>query len=434
MLIFLLFLYVFTFFFSLKFLIKQLRLNGWTIFNYSFSYMILFYTVVPVISIMCFLLGFTFDNVAYILPNQSDLEVMFFTYLMIVLGIISFCLGNSKNIKFEFEFIKFKKINATRISTFIVFIFCVFSMFSLIKYIQGFGSFENAVAKAGLVRSGTFKDIEDSDTSYTFFFRFIFLSFIPLLYYFYLNKVDRTLFVKLILVFSSIVLFILYGFLTLSRQAIIDLFFMLLLSSLIKNNKVFNLRLLVFACLVFITLPVLDVFLDNNLESALELKKKPTVIIFNEFGFPFYSLMYSIQGEHGFYFFSDFIANLFGKFFPSSWNPGIEATNYLNSKYMIGEKIQYVPPAVFAQGYYSLGVLGIIIISYLTGLFFKFLDVLFRNMLIFNINFVVFYSYFIVNSLVWIRTGLPENYFYNIVFLSTLLFLSLSFKYKLRNI
>ena len=198
---------------------------------------------------------------------------------------------------------------------------------------------------------------------------------------------------------------------------------------MLKNNnrEIINIKIVSYGALVFVGLPLLSNFFATS-EFSLPVSISLSNVFINEFGFPYLSLIYSIHEEYNFFFFSDFFSNIFGNFLPSSWSPDIIRTNDLNTYFMTGIKGKFVPPGFLAQGYYSLSVLGVSLISFFSGRFFALLDSYFHSLIQWNKRTVYFYANFILSSMAWIRTGLPSNYFYSFTFIWFVFFLFVSFK------
>lgn len=414
-------------------LIKQLKINGWGLFSYSLIYLIIFYNIIPIVSLLY--INPT-DKFSYLIPNfDFNYEVLFFSLVCVMLGFTAYYVGyfstkiKGHNIE---ESITYKKTGYFFTKDILIFLIFISSILGFILYIRGFGSIENAILHSNFVRSGYYKNEDEfGDTSHTFFFRFIFLSLIPILYYYTLKEKKR--YHKIILVISLCIIVTLYLFLSPGRQSVIDFVLIFIFSSLLKKRKVINNQLIALGVLSLIMLPLLEIFLSGNHNQFTDLDFNLKETIINEFGFPFYSLFYSIDKEYDYFFYSDFFTGIFGKILPSSLSPQIEQTNFLNTFFMTGDQGRgYVPPGIFAQGYYSMGIIGIIMLSGFSGWFFKKIDIYFNRLLYLEPRYSIFYSYFIVKSMVWIRTGLPANYFYNFTFLVFWMFLFLSFKIKIR--
>ena len=416
---------------NISILLNELRSRGWSLFTYSLIYLIIFFNILPVIS---FLFIDKWDRFPYIIPDFNlNSEVVFLLSTSITLGFLSFYLGyycTKDKFSHKKSILIQKKIKGYNIKDILIFFICILSTVGLIMYVNGFGSLNNAIANAHLVRSGLYTTSEEfDDTSHTFFFRFIFISLIPVLYFFTLKH--KTFYYKIIFGLSIVTLVILYFFLSAGRQSIVDFFLIFIFCSLVYNKKIINWQLITIGVSALIILPFLEVFVNTNQLNFdhVDYDFKKTMVV--EFGFPFYSLYYSIENKYDYFYFSDFISGIYGKILPSYFNPGIERTSFINTFFVTGEKGRAtVPPGLFAQGYYSLGLLGVVLISGFTGWFFKKIDLFFRNLLNIDSKYTIFYTYFIVNSMVWVRTGVPGNYFYGFTFLVLWIFLFLSYKIK----
>lgn len=411
----------------LKTLYNHLKKYGWSVFSYSTIFIFLFYILAPIV-ILLFVNNNNKDLYAYNLPILYSNISLLLVFLVIFIGIISFFKGYESNKNSSF-YITERKLYKTNITVFMIWFILALSVIGFLLYIKGFGSFANAVNNANLVRSGYYKELEDGDTSHTFFFRFIFLSMIPFLYSFY-KGYRYSLSNKAMMMVSSTILLTTYFFLSPGRQSIIDFVLIFVLVDLINKRKVINLKIVTVGVLAFLILPTLETFFRSSEFSLIKAKTSFTTLFVNEFGFPYLSLIYSIHEDFNFYLFSDFFSNIFGKILPTSWNPGIESSNYLNTYFMYGYRDRSVPPGLLAQGYYSLSIIGVFLISFFTGRFFSFLDNFFRSLIEYNKRAVFFYVYFILGSMVWIRTGLPGNYFYSFTFIMFIIFISVSFKKK----
>lgn len=409
-------------------LYAEVRDKGWTVFVYTGLYLLLFYVVAPIVSLLFFLdPSLKVAGVAYILPDQNQFEIVFFTYLCINVGLVFFCLGYRRPLHLNVIGLVPKRMGKRNQPDFMIFILLSLSFLSLLFYIQGFGSLGGAIDNANLVRSGVYKDVEEGDTVHTFFFRFIFLAIIPFLYYCYNPRQSKV--VRWVAgTVSLLILVMLYGFLSPGRQSIIDLILIFILTGLLRKKEFINFKIIAFVILAFLLLPMLDSFFVSKTLSGIKESPSVNVLFINEFGFPYFSLNYATQENYSFFLFSDFFSGIFGRILPSSWNPGVISSNYLNSQYMLGRDVKSIPPGIFAQGYYSLGVIGIMLVSFFSGIFFKFLDTFFSQVVRLNSQYTYAYAYFITSAMVWVRTGLPANYFYNLTFIAFLLFFFYGFK------
>lgn len=413
--------FVFHGFFSIKILKKY----GWTTIVYSSFFLNIFYFLFPFISLVIFYdSNGGWSSFAYKIPAHNDnLEVVIYSYLVMLIGIISVYYGYfySSFKSADYQYKKIKGVKSLKLINYLIFIIAVIGFY---KYISGFGTLNNAIANTALIRAGAYKSIESGDTSHTFYFRFIFLAIIPFMFFLF-NKEKKSIIAYLLFIISSVLVFVLYFFLSGGRQNVLDLFLIVLIFSMIKKNKIFNYKLFFLGITSFLLLPILLEFFKGD----KGINKDYLNVFVNEFGFPFYSLMYSVQESYSWSLFIDFIDNLYGSVFPSSLKPeGMLGINYLNSEFLIERKAKYVPPGIFAQGYYSLGILGVILISFFTGKFFKWVDVFFQSLMNLNLNYSIFYSYLIVKSMSWIRTGLPSNYFYDFTILLLIFFMRITVK------
>ncbi len=412
----------------LSYLIQTIKRCGWSIFSYASLYLFIFFIVAPLFSLFFLNNNQTVYKVVYFLPDQENLELVALTLLSICLGFLFYFIGYGNRVNIKIKEVSVKKIGHIKvIHVSIGFIFLL-SLFGFFMYVNGFGSLDKAIANANLVRSGFYKDI-NKDTSHTFFFRFIFLALIPFLF-FYFNKKYNNFIRFSVLITSLIIVFILYVFLSPGRQSIIDFFLILILVSIIKKNQILNYKIIILGSSIILILPIIESYFSSRSFDTLSYDVSIGQTFINEFGFPYFSLMYSIQENYDYFLFSDFISGIFGKFLPSSWSPGIKGSNYLNSYYMLGRDVKSIPPGLFAQGFYSLGLLGVILISYVTGRFFKYLDVIYRQIISLDSKLTFIYAFLITSSMIWIRTGLPANYFYNLTFL--FMFLLPFFSYRIK--
>lgn len=424
-------LFLFLTIFNSYFLVKKLKKSGWSLFAYSLIFLIIFYNILPIIS----LLFIEHNEVySYRIPNfHQNPEILFIMFISILLGFSAFYCGYlfTKNKKMQYKSVLITRtIGTLQIKDIIICLIFISSVIGFILYIKGFGSIDNAIANANFVRSGYYTSSgEFGDTSHTFFFRFIFISIIPILYYFTLAR-QKTAH-KVMLIVSIIILFILYFYLSPGRQSIIDFFLIFIFNNLVSRKKIISWQLIIASILAILLLPFLEVFLTSGQSNISDMGFDLKETLVNEFGFPFYTLFYSIDKNYDYFFFSDFITGIFGTILPSSFNPGLESTTYINTFFITGLPGRaFVPAGILGQGYYSLGMIGIIVICGFTGWFSKKVDLYFNLLIKLNPRLSIFYSYFIVRSMVWIRTGLPANYFYSFTFVVLWIFILLSFKIK----
>jgi oligosaccharide repeat unit polymerase len=405
-------------------LINILKIQGWSIFSYAYLSLIIFYSVAPLLYYLGIFV-FGIKNITLFKLGEINFSVQLLTFVLILISFIMFTFGNKSKKTSGFNFINratYKNVNYS----YILFYFVSFiSIIAFIKYIHGFGGLKNAIDMAFLVRTGVYKQLEIGDTTHTVFYRFIVLSKVAFFLFLIIKR--KKLVDKIVFSIVTTVMLLQLLFLSGSRQAILDFGLLFVFAQLIKERRIWDKRLFFIILTFFIALPFLRGFLFQSVESLQMENNISYGSYLDEFAFPFYSLLVSISEKYPLMFFSDFISNIFGAFVPSSWNNWIWS-NELNTRLLTGYEGYYVPPGILAQGYYSLSFVGVFIITFLTGYFFKYLDDIFNELRKCNHNLIFLYSYIILFSLSWIRTGLPVNYFYHLFFIMTVIFISVSFK------
>ena len=394
--------------------------KGWTAFSYLSVFIIIFYFIPG------FLLSFTsyFNidiNILY-LNDIKDITVDLFVLLLIIISFLLYVQGVKSNKKINF-------LNKNRVVKSFnkeMYLLTIISFASLMNYISGFGSIEDAFFQAKFIRSGYYlQQMHDNSTSHTFYFRFIFLALIPFFYFLYHKNISKfkALFFCIINLFTLIIL---YFFLADGRQNIIDFFIIIILTHIIIKNKQTDLYTIIpILITVILFIPFLSNFFGNAAEENHFIES-----YLNEFGFAYLSLKSAVFFNKDYLYFSDFLYYIYGHILPTSWGDEQKTSNYLNSMLVIGRDVKSIPPGFLAQGYYSLGLIGLMVISYLTGKLTGLLDMFFINFLKKNKWLTFIYVFFFVKMMSWIRTGLPHNFFYDFSIMILFLLFIYLLKYK----
>ena len=414
---------------------RDLKFNGWSCNSYFLIFFILFYVISPIVYILYELLDIKYFS--YFNLVNDNIYIFFVTFIIILFSYLTYLIGYNLTRNKTYVFISEKYFLGKKIIDLFYYFLFVISSVSLVMYIYGFGGFEEAVKSAALVRSFNYIQTADGDTSHTFYFRFIFLAIIPFLIFLYKKRHNQILkFDYLVLVGIIFCLIILYIYLSPGRQRIIDFILIFVLSSLLIKNKFFEKKLGIIVLLVLFFIPFYEYITQSIFEREVNIENISIIdTLINEFNFPFFSLIASLNFYGEFSYFNEFITHLYGTFLPSSLNPftDIDSINYKNTYYLSGIYDKFIPPGIVAYGFYSFGFFGVFIVSFFTGVFLKVIDNFFKINIRVNRGFAFFYSLIILLTLNWIRTGLPKNFFYYTVFVSIFLVLLFSFRYKKYN-
>lgn len=398
-------------------------IKTWSVNLFASIFILIFYCLVP---LLCLVLydSTTTEIGGYRLPEQSgllSLECLFTIFIGVLTYTTIYSATTSKrNKKVCYKLINLKSngLNVTLIAAYFI---ISLSTISCIVYIRGFGSFEEAVKMADIVRSGAYS-MENKDASFLFFKRFIQLSLIPLLFYPLTHP--KKLFSRILYIaIPCINLFIFYFYLDNSRQGLVMLFLIPIFAHLIKVKKLKIGLLFILLIVTLLISPLLDAFFTTR-EFVNAHQKNLLDTVLGELGFPFFSIQASYNYDAPLNWFSDFYTGIFGSFLPTSLGPKIEGSDYYNS-IALGMVENTVPPGLLAQGLYAFRIFGVIFIAAFTGWLFAKLDNFFGNHP-YGTKYI--YAFAILDSLTWIRTGTPRLYLYHPLNVSVLLFVWLLYK------
>jgi len=390
----------------------------WTIKNYSFVFFVISYIFIPILFwIQIELYGK--PQTSYIYDTSYTVHLL--AFLIILISTILFYIIKP-------PILATRTIKEKQLKIFLTCLLTI-STISTILFIQGQGGIENAWFNTMSIRSGSFID-EYGKQSFLFYKRFIPLSILVYFAYYAIqkNKLDVT-FQLLSLFLSLLYLLCLEG----SRQALFDFVAIHFIVELINKNKAFNKKIIILGLIGYFVLPFLKFYLSGGFmhEGLNANLTGDGFSVFDEFSFAYISLTNSIKYNGDFHFFVDLYADIFGTLLPSSLKPpGIENLASLNTFLCTGNIGKSVPPGFLGQGYYSLGIIGVIIIIVSTITLFNLLISYCDSIRIKNPHFSYLYAYLILMSVAWIRTGLYRNIFFkpNFIFFLLIIFFCTSKK------
>lgn len=395
----------------------------WSLNLFASLFMLIFYCLIPFLCTVLYDSSIT-EIGGYTLPKQSE-RLSLECFFVILIGVLTYTVAYTSTAKrgkellyYKLEDLRFNGLNITLIAAYAI---IILSTVSCILYIQGFGSLEEAVKMADVVRSGAYS-MENEGASFLFFKRFIQLSLIPLLMY-PLTHPKRVFSRILYVVIPCVNLFVFYFYLDNSRQALVMMLLIPVFAHLIDIKKLKLGWLFVLLVAILLIAPLLDTFFSTR-EFINAHQKSLLDTIFGELGFPFFSIQAASNYDAPMNWFSELYTGIFGSFLPTAWGPKIDGTDYYNS-IALGMVENTVPPGLLAEGYYACRILGVILISAFTGWLFAKLDVYFTKHP-YSTNYI--YAFAILSCLTWIRTGTPRLYLYHPLNVSVLLFTWLLYK------
>lgn len=420
----------------LYYILIILRKTTWSIFTYTLLWLLVYYILLPVINNVGILLNLDMTT------NNGFMDSSIVYLVIILVFILSYIVGYNVTPKISITpvyrsiIMGNNKINLLRI---LAYFLSVFSFISLFIYINGFGGLINAVFYANSVRTGYFRVSYLGTIDFLFFKRFIFLALIPILVY--LSEANyRKILDKIVLfLFPAFTLIVLYLLLNRGRQKVIDFILIIVFASLLKKKIIFNRWLLIGVFSSILLLSALNVFFYirsfEDIPTLLTGKQGVLKLsdYYSEFAHPLLSLNKAVTKNYDYYYFTDYLYGIYGSFFPFSNRIIGKEIVYLNTHFTMNRYESTVPPGIIASGYYNLGVFGVIITAILLGFLIKKLDSFFISFIKAKRGYIFFYAYTIIFSFTIIRTGIPRFYLYDIVFVSFLLLLFLSFQFKKTN-
>lgn len=407
-------------------LVLSILRNGvktWSLNLFASIFILAFYCVIPLLCIVLYDSNTTLIA-GYSIPKQNGIlsaECLFVIFIGVLTYTLSYSFTSKRADVFRHYQLVGLRLMGANLTLAVAWLLIIFSSLSLVIYIEGFGSFEEAVKMADAVRAGIYSN-ENQGAGFLFFKRFISLSLIPLLVY-PLTK-PRNDWAKIPYVaIPCINLLVYYFYLENSRQGIIELILIPVFGFLVAKKKLKLDWLFFLFIAVLIISPLLDTFFTaREFVNAQNRGFLDTAL--GEMGFPFFSLQASCNYDAPLNWFSDFIDGIFGNFLPSSWGPDIQNSSYYNSV-ALGMTAGTVPPGLFAAGYYALRIFGVIVIAVLTGWLFAKLDAFFTSHP-YHTKYV--YAFAILGTLTWVRTGTPGLYLYHTQNVTLLLFIWLLYR------
>ena len=406
-----------------SYVIKSVK-DGWDIVSVFFMFFIIQYLLIPLLFILNKTVFFLKFPIGDLIVKYHGLEKFYsFSEFMLTMIFIFFMFAGMWMIK-ESE-IKPYIVEDRMIYLFgkkrsFLYLIAVFltllSVLSIFLYSNSFGGIARAIEVADNIRSGYGDEFWISKT-WVFTKRFIPFSLIGIIIF--LTLKERDSFVIWFLIFLGVVVTSLSVFgLFRSKQAILSLILLYIFYLSLKNKKNYLFHLMIFFLVAIFFIPFLE-----SLYSSGEFKL-PEVSSFAQqlldmlsfFNFTAVSLEFALEKQYEFRYFMDFFLGLSGTYLPVSWLEGfgIDAeTVTINTFYFYGTMTRTVPPGVIAGGFYNLGVLGVVIMAFGTGVLLKKLDLYFKNIIILNPRLMLIYAFIMTKAFTWTRTGLPKYAFYS---------------------
>jgi hypothetical protein len=430
-----------TLFFVVWYLFHHTR-QGWGFESFFLAIFLLFYVVIPI--------AFIINNNLLLQPFQDpDIELYsdeyttysFTSFTMILIFLFFFFMG--KNMASSYQF-KLQHIKERYLSIYLFdfsllkaigLFFSFLSFISMFIYASAFGGFEQAIYYAEWVDSGAVEEAVLS-TQYIFVYRFIYFSIISFTIYMFIKEKSNLLYITTLLILPLITTFFSRIFLFSGKESIIEIFLLLLFYQSIKNRSSYFIQIFIFSLVLYIALPIMDTLMISRQDLSNITIEFSSILKFLEyFTFPQISLEFALNKEYDLFFFNDFIYGLRGNIVPFSWLESYNiSTVQLNTYHFLKEYKSTVPPGVLAFSYYSLGVVGIVLIGFLSGFILKKLDALFIAMCSINSSFGVFYALLMASVFTFVRTGIPELNLYDTSLIVLILTIIFGFEFSFKKV
>ena len=289
------------------------------------------------------------------------------------------------------------------------FIFGCLGVWGLINYVNQYGGFTEAIMVANLVRAGVGEEYQIGNN--VFSYRFADMAFIMVAVAIMVEKKrQKYLFIILSLPFFFYVIFLAKGKANLIGLVLVPIFYFFLIKK--QSYPMAS----IFLMLGFlISLPFLEVILSTN-SNFDEIDYSRIVLLFGYESIGVNAAIQKVTGIESFFMLNDFFYGLGGTFLPKSiaYQLTPYSTIEWNTLYLTGVFERTVPPGPIAFGYYSFGILGVVLFSIMLGLFTALLDKVFDVIGPLNHSvFIFLYScvIFIMTNIVY--HGVPEFIFYN---------------------
>ncbi|SFV66901.1 hypothetical protein MNB_SV-12-1263 [hydrothermal vent metagenome] len=303
------------------------------------------------------------------------------------------------------------------------------SFASLFIYASQFGGMERAIAAADAVRSGHGDEFWISKR-FIFVYRFIPFSILAIIIYFLLEE-SRGFWVKLMLWISlGVALFSRFSLFK-GKQGIIELLLLYLFYLSLKNRKSYLFHFILFFLGAVFIIPGLEAYLDtgkfvvsdltNILQAVFDM-----LVFFN---FDQTALEFALNKDYDFVYFEGIISGMRGNLIPLSWMSSMDNnTIYTNTYFFYGRREAIVPPGIIAFGYYNLGILGVMLVAFFSGVLMKKIEYFFSNLILHSPKFIIVYAYILTKVFTWVRTGVPKFTFYSTILI--VLFITILISYK----
>lgn len=398
-------------------------------------YKIDFLTIFNLFFVVYYPISFIFIKIEDLyFNNNSDLELEFKVVIAFIMGYLSLILGfNSKKADLLGNNIKITPNKSYNFYIITGIGLVLLSVISIFIYSSQYGGISNAISYASAIRGGF---VEGG--SLVFFKRFIlasqYASFILAAILFFNKKQKRDVLLYFIFIISVIVT--IFGFLiSASRGNIILYVLIFFLVFTIKYKKIKISNVLPLAIMTPFILAIGDALflslrsLNTSQSSFISTLIQNLTINSNDspIEMKIFNLMHNFQhridslkaaiintGYYDYRLFSDWIYGFLSYLPERLINISVpETIAYLNTYYLIGQFKSTIPPGIIALNYYSLGWIGIVVGSFLTGILGRFIQSLLQNGLRNNQDtwFIFFY---ILVGYAWgsgIQSGEPRVFF-----------------------
>ena len=303
------------------------------------------------------------------------------------------------------------------------------SLASVFIYASQFGGMQRAIDAADAVRSGHGDEFWISK-QYIFVYRFIPFSILAIIIFFLLKDNRGFWRWSILWLGLGVALFSRFSLFK-SKQAIIEFLLLYLFYLSLKNKKsyLFHFGILFIIAIFFI--PALESYLDTGkfvISDASNIFQS-VLNMLTFFNFDQTSLEFSLNKNYDFVYFEGVISGLRGKLIPISWLTNMNGnTIFSNTYYFYNLKEAIVPPGVVAFGFYNLGIVGVILVAFISGLLVKKIDYFFLNVISYAPKFIILYAFVMTKVFTWVRTGIPKFTFYDTILIVLSLILLIGYK------
>ena len=406
-----------------SYVIKSVK-NGWDILSVFFMFFTIQHVLIPILFILNKTLFFLNFPIGDLIVHYHGLEKFYsFSSLVVTLIFLFFMFAGLWMIK-ESEakpyIVEDRMIYLFGKERSLLYLIAVFltllSVLSIFLYSNSFGGIARAIEVADNIRSGYGDEFWISKT-WVFTKRFIPFSLIGIIIFLTLEKRDSFIISFLIFIGVATTALAVFGLFR-SKQGILSLILIYIFYLSLKNRRNYLFHLMIFFLVAVILIPLIDSIYSSGEFKFPEISSfgQQLLDMLSFFNFNAVSLEFALEKQYEFRYFMDFFLGLSGTYLPASWLEGfgIDAeTVTINTFYFYGTMTRTVPPGVVAAGFYNLGILGVAITAFGTGVLIKKLDLYFQNLIVLNPRLMLIYAFVITKAFTWTRTGLPKYAFYS---------------------